>query len=381
MFIVGFIAIVLCACYVLLMLMYISGWHKQDAFNLPANFVPKTFISVIIPARNEVLRITPCIQSLLAQNYPQHLFQIIVVDDHSSDGTAQLIKQFNSPLVNCISLADYLTIDSASFVAYKKKALQTGIEHSKGELIFTTDADCIIPSNHLMWLSAIYQCQQPVFIAAPVSYLPGNGLLYLFQLLDFISMQGISIASLQMGLGNMCNGANLAFTRKAFYAVNGYQQTEHLASGDDYFLMWKMKKAFPCKLAYLVNPQTIVQTPAAPNWHAFLQQRIRWASKSAKYNDLPLNTVLILVYLFNSSLVLLFVLALFGLQSYLLFTLLFGVKLCIELVFLWPIAQYFSKSKQLIFFPLLQPLHIVYIVLTGFLGFWGSYTWKGRSVK
>ena len=381
MLIVNLIATVLGVCYVLLMLLYIRGWYKQKVYSLPLNMVPHTFISVIVPARNEAHRIGPCIQSLLAQNYPQHLLQIIVVDDHSTDGTAALVKGFNSPLVTCIALADYLDVVDANFVAYKKLALQTGIQQSKGELIFTTDADCILPPHHLQHLAAHYQSQQAVFIAAPVKYLPGRGVLHLFQALDFMSMQGISIAALQMDLGNMCNGANLAFSKQAFFAVNGYRQTEHLASGDDYFLMWKMKQAYPNKLSYLLHPEVIVQTPAAPNWHAFLQQRIRWASKSAKYNDVPLNSILILVYLLNCSLVLLFVLALLGANAWPILLVLLGSKVAIELVFLWPVAQFFSSTQLLIFFPFLQPLHIVYIVLTGFLGFFGTYTWKGRRVK
>ncbi len=364
----------------LLMLLYRYGWFKQKAMVAASKFSPSVFISVIIPARNEAQRITPCLLSVLNQNYPSHLFEVIVVDDHSDDATARIVRSFANRGVTYLALADHFDEDKATFVAYKKKALAIGIKHSRGELIFTTDADCIIPPNHLHNLATAYSNDAPVFIAGPVSFTPSKGLLYVFQLLDFISMQGITVASLQLHLGNMCNGANLAFSKEAFNKVDGYNNTLHLASGDDYFLMWKMQQAFPKQIAFMLRPDAIVLTPAAPTFKAFLLQRIRWASKSAKYKDLPLNMVLILVYLFNVVLLALFIACLCGLAAWPLLALCLSLKIITELFFLYPVATFFKQSAPLLLFPLLQPLHIIYIVLTGFLGFIGSYSWKGRKL-
>jgi len=66
--------------------------------------------------------------------------------------------------------------------------------------------------------------------------------LQIFQLTDFMSMQGITAAARNLKLGNMSNGANLAFSRAAYERVGGYEGVDHMASGDDYLLMMKLNK-------------------------------------------------------------------------------------------------------------------------------------------
>src|SRR5690606_21511945 len=107
----------------------------------------------------------------------------------------------------------------------------------------------------------------------------------------------------------------------------------------------------------------------------------RWASKSGKYDDKKMTVVLVLVYLFNLSFL---VLTLAGINNgfYLMLSgAMLMVKVFVELVMLYPVARFFGKTKQLVYFPLLQPLHIAYIIIAGFLGFAGTYTWKGRNTK
>jgi hypothetical protein len=58
-----------------------------------------------------------------------------------------------------------------------------------------------------------------------------------------------------------------------------------------------------------------------------------------------------------------------------------GIKILAEFFFLVPVARFYNEEWVLKYFPLLQPLHISYIVIAGFLGFWGKYSWKGRRVK
>ena len=97
--------------YVLLMLVYTYGWSQQKDFVLPLVFEPQTHISVIIPARNERRNIGACVESILAQKYPQHLFEIIVVDDHSEDDTAHVVYEYPYENLRCISLADSIAPD------------------------------------------------------------------------------------------------------------------------------------------------------------------------------------------------------------------------------------------------------------------------------
>ena len=374
------ICTLLTAAYVVLMLAYTKGWATEKDFVLPLVYEPHTRISVIIPARNEDQNIGACIESILGQKYPEELFEIIVVDDHSEDYTAAVVHEYTDRNVRCIKLAE-IAPKGNEINAYKKAALAAGIAHSNGELIVTTDADCTAPNAWLMHMAAIYELQSPAMIVAPVIYKSRSTPLHLFQLIDFMGMQGITAAAHKLGLGNMSNGANLAFSKAAFMRVKGYEGIEHLASGDDYLLMMKIKKAYPDGIAYLKSPKAIVTTTPQPDWACFLRQRIRWASKSGKYNDTRLTLILLQVYLFNFALLALGIGGFFVPELWYIAGLMLATKIIAELVFIIPVAWFFRKEWALGYFPLLQPLHVIYIVLAGFLGFRGGYEWKGRRVR
>ncbi|HRO43717.1 MAG TPA: glycosyltransferase [Flavipsychrobacter sp.] len=365
--------------YVVLMLVYARGWQLQKEFIVPENFTPKTRVSVIIPARNEAHNISKCISSILANDYPNGLLDIIVVDDHSTDKTFETVHAFQEENVRCLKLEDYL--QGQQINSYKKKALETGIAHSNGELIVTTDADCSAPATWLKNIAALYEQQQSVMIVAPVAFTSNGSVVQIFQSLDFMTMQGITAAAHRLQLGGMSNGANLAFSKNAFFEVDGYTGVDHLASGDDYLLMMKMQKAFPNKIGYLKSANAIVQTAPQPDWKSFFNQRMRWASKSGKYDDKKLTAILLLVYLFNVSLVVLFIAGFFQSLYLLLLAGALMIKTASELFFLLRVSIFFGKTRELLWFPLLQPLHILYIVSAGLMGFVGKYNWKDRSVK
>src|SRR5665213_2791958 len=120
------IIVLLTMAYLLLMAAYGRGWARQKDFVLPAGYGPSTFISVIVPARNERENIGACIASVLAQQYPAGLLEVIVVDDHSEDGTGDIVKEYAGKNVRCISLADHLA-NGKKINAYKKAAIAAGI--------------------------------------------------------------------------------------------------------------------------------------------------------------------------------------------------------------------------------------------------------------
>ncbi len=365
--------------YCLLMLAYHIGWARQKGFGLPDTYLPQTVISIIIPARNEAHNIGACIDSILAQKYPASLFEIIVVDDHSEDDTVAIVEGYANKNVRCLRLADILPEKQIN--SYKKAALAAGIAASKGELIVTTDADCVAADKWLVNLAAIFERDKPAMIVAPVTYSAKRNTLQIFQLIDFMSMQGITAAAHKLNLGNMCNGANLAFSKAAFESVNGYDNISHLASGDDYLLMMKINKAYPGRISYLKSPEAIVTTAPQTSWKGFLQQRVRWASKSGKYNDARLTAVLILVYLFNVTLLALAIAGSFSSFYWLVAIGMLVVKIIAEYLFLRGVARFFNSAWITGYLVLLQPLHVAYIVVAGFLGFFGKYEWKGRNVQ
>lgn len=362
--------------YALLLMAYRYWFSKLRIFK-PTDIVgPKTFFSIIIPARNEAANIRACVESILAQDYPNEAFEIIVMDDFSEDDTAFIVEALHHqyPNVHLLRLSDYFKPNELT--AFKKKAIEKAVSHAKGNWIITTDADCKVPPKWLSLYHAYIMKEQPVFVAAPVMFIKTAGVLNQFQILDFLALQGITAASVGAGKHSMSNGANLAFEKAAFIAVGGYQGVDHIASGDDMFLMHKMKKTLAKPIGYLFHPDAIVLTDAMPTWKQFIMQRIRWSSKARYYDDRSIFWVLLLVYLFNLSFLLMFFLGDF---KSLMIALTF--KTFFELFFLDPVAQFFHKKEELRYFPLYQPIHILYNIVAGLFGQIKMYTWKGRKVK
>ena len=390
------ILLVICSLYLLLILYYWRSWLAITGFKTE-KLNPKTRISVIIPARNEEMNIADCLDSVCNQSYPKDLYEVLVMDDHSTDNTASIINNYAAQNVKLISLKDLVAATGIN--SYKKKAIEIAIQRSTGELIVTTDADCIVPGNWLQTIAAFYEQYNPVFIAAPVSILPspageGSGVRWfieLFQALDFMTLQGITGASVYKKIHSMCNGANLAYTKKAFEEVGGFTGIDAIASGDDMLLMHKIYKRYPDKVMFLRSKEVIVQTQPVNSVRAFFDQRIRWASKAGRYDDKRIFAVLLLVYLFNCLLVILPVAGLLNNVQYSMFNIQYSIfelwlfliisKTIIELFFLFPVARFFNKQKLLWLFPVMQPFHILYTIIAGWLGKFGRYKWKGRNVK
>jgi cellulose synthase/poly-beta-1,6-N-acetylglucosamine synthase-like glycosyltransferase len=362
---------------------YHRSWRALPAFQPGRRTGFRTRITVLIPARNEEENIGACLQSLAAQTYPRELFEVIVIDDHSTDRTAAIVKEF---AVRYLSLASIP--EAGAVTAHKKFALETGIGQAGGELIVTMDADCLAHPGWLLTLAACYEEQGAKFIAAPVR-IGGAGitnsrgshsLLAIFQTLDFITLQGITGAAVHKHVHSMCNGANLAYSREAFFEVEGFKGIDHIPSGDDMLLMHKIFLRYPDRVFFLKSREAIVSTRPETRWKGFFNQRIRWASKADRYDDKRIFRVLLLVYLVNLLFVVMAVAAFRDRWWGFLLLILLVVKTMIEYPFVGDVAGFFGQRRMMAWFPLLQPLHIIYTLVVGWLGKFGSYRWKDRII-
>jgi cellulose synthase/poly-beta-1,6-N-acetylglucosamine synthase-like glycosyltransferase len=372
--ILGWIVIVFILAYGFLFLYYKRGWQSLPEFISTTNN-KSTFISVIIAARNEEKRIAGLLKSLAQQSYPEESFEIIVVDDFSADATAAIVKQLS--LFNLSLIQPDVSKNASS----KKKAIEAGIKMARGELIVTTDADCIVPPNWLRTLHGFYVQNNGYFIAAPVKFSYGKSLLQIFQSLDFLVLQGITAASAGNQFHIMCNGANLAYKKQAFINVKGFEGIDKKATGDDMLLMHKIKKQTPDRVFYLKSKEAIVSTEPMTSWRDFFMQRKRWASKTLIYDDYRIIALLAFVYLFNCLFFVLLAACFFNpvYWFYLLGFLL--LKTAIELPFVTAVAKFYGEQKLMKYFIPFQPLHIFYTVVVGALSQFGKYSWKGRTTK
>lgn len=373
--------------YALLFTSFIIGWLRIKTTHVKdQNQNYNTFISIIIPARNEEANIEQTLHDLMTQNYPSRLYEVILVDDHSEDKTLELCGLFNAAfMLKGTKLRLIKMSESKSFVtnSYKKAAIEEGIKHSSGEWIITTDADCRRGKN---WLAAIVQTienDKPVLVSAPVKIRGKSNFLSIIQELEFTGLVGIGAAGIKNNHPNMCNGANLAYKKDVFYETGGYKGIDHIASGDDELLMHKIAKKYPDRVQFVKSKEAIVTTAPQIHLKGFIQQRKRWVSKALQYKNVKLIVVLFLVYLFHLFLLINGIRYLIApMENFAGFFIPLYVKIQFEFLFLFLVSGFFNNRLKLIWYLAALPIYIIYVILIGILGnFAGKYEWKGRIVK
>lgn len=356
--------------YALLMEAFRAKWEALPLWETTENFVPATSVSVVVPARNEASNLARCLHSLLRQDYPAHLLEIIVVDDHSEDATAVVAEGFSGQGVRLLPAAH----------ASKKGALRTGIEAARGQLIATVDADCEAPIRWLPAMVSYYERHRPVLLAGPVAFAGSTSFLEQFQSLDLLGMTALSASGIHGGWFHLGNGANLVYEREAFFQVGGFGGVSHLASGDDVLLMQKMAEAFPGRIAYVKSPEALVSTMPAADWPSFWAQRLRWGGKASQYREWQLTALGAVVLACSWSILLSFAaMPWAGIWPFLLG---FGLKSFADYRFLSGSARFFSRAPLLSIFWQAQFMHVLYIVISGTASvFLKEYYWKGRRVR
>ncbi len=384
------------------MLTYKNEWNDIEEVHFLKEDV-ETSVSIIIPARNEAANIAHLLQDISQQIYPENLIEVIIIDDFSEDNTYDICLEFAAQFqyIKVYKLAQ-LIAELSSSIAYKKRAIEAAVQLAKGKLIITTDADCRLQQHWIHSIVSFYEKEKCALIAAPVGYYQDKTKFQHFQALDFCGMQAITGAMLRMDIFNMANGANLAYEKEAFLSVNGYQHIDQKASGDDMFLVYKIAHKFPNRVQFLKNKAAIVLTQPMQNIADFLQQRFRWTSKSAAYQDKRITIILGLIYLFVLSIwmnafyfigkatysilfpdrtlvALIQFLPAFFFLAMAIFQLL--CKSIIDYIFLKSAARFFNREDLMQSFFISEVHHCWYIPFVGTFGNILSYKWKGRKLR
>lgn len=361
--------------FLLVNIYIIRGWNalkhpqiKPDGFS--------TKVTVLIAARNEEEKIHLTIEDILAQDYPKHLTEIIIVDDHSTDRTSAIISSYAERGVQLLQLNEDKPLNS-----YKKKAIAEAIKLSCGELMVATDADCRMGKKWLATVVGYYETENPVMISSPVSYFEEKSLFERMQSLEFYSLIATGGAFIGNNRASTCNGANLAYRKDVFYEVGGFKGIDDLASGDDELLLQKVAQRFPGQIGFLKLYDAVVFTHGKADLKAFLQQRRRWASKSVKYKDKKVVALVVGLWLFNVSLLFNLVAGFFYACFFEIFAMQFLLIFVLELILLYPVTTFFKRRKLLWLLAISIPLYVVYFVYIGLLGNKGKYHWKGRMVR
>ncbi|QMW05285.1 glycosyltransferase family 2 protein [Spirosoma foliorum] len=342
---------------------------ETDAKTLP-------FITVVIPVRNEAEQIGNLLDDLNRQSYQN--FEVIVADDSSTDATFSIVQQYAqraSFTLRPLALANEKTASP------KKRAITQSIRLAAGDLIVTTDGDCRVGPNWLTTIASFYQQTGARLISGPVTFTTEQGIFDSLQTVEFSSLIGTGACTMSLGFPTMCNGANLCYVKEIFTEVGGFAGVDHLASGDDEFLMHKIAARYPDGVRFLKSEEAIVRTQPHRSLRAFYNQRKRWASKWRAYESYLPSLLAIFVFLSNSVPVVAIVGWLAGFLNGNTALVVIGLKAVPEFLFLRQILVFLQKKMSVRVIPLTQLIYPLYVIFFGLAAQGKGYVWKDRKLS
>lgn len=334
----------------------------------------KLFVSVLVPARNEEKNIIKCLSSLAEQTYPESLFEIIVLDDNSEDQTFRLAEEFSATHDNfrVISLPE-----PPKHRSPKKAALEAGIELSRGEIIFTTDADCVVQPQ---WIETMvrYFDKKTGAVLSWLKVQPGKKILGKLESLDSMALSFVGAAAVGLGKPALANGANFAYRKSVFRELGGFSGIDQYASGDDDLFLQKLSRQKKWRVAFATEPEACVTSGATENLKTFFSQRFRWASKGPLYPP-ALFAIEMLIYFYFFALAITLPFSFTALFPTAIPPAVFIVKLGIDYLFIKKGAQLLKTRIPFLTFLVTEIFQVFYILIVGIGGSVGKFQWKGRT--
>lgn len=374
------IFVLFCAVsYLMICVFFIRGWYKMPVFKNSEGTTGYPYISVIVAARNEEKHIDECLQSLIMQDYSKDLMEIIIVDDHSTDATVKRCRILKN-LYKDINIR--LLFNKDINREGKKEAIRYGVEQASGNIILTTDADCkMLP----LWAVSMTSCMQKnnyKLVCGPVTYYKEKGLFSKFESLDFLSMIVSGAGAISLHAPFMANAANMAFEKETYLNLYKAHDNSRRASGDDVFLLHKIKQADSRSVGFIKSKDALIYTYGTNKIGKFFSQRLRWAAKSKSYKDFHAQAFTLIVFLFNFSIVLSACYLFFNPGFVYFFTALYITKMGIDFPLLYGITRFTGQTHLLKHYVWVQLLYPFYITTAGIWAlFIRKINWKGRRVR
>lgn len=356
--------------YITFVIRFYFGWKKLS----PIVNHKKLRVSIVVVARNEAKNIPTLMTNLLSQDYPPHLYEIVFGDDDSSDDTEAIMQKYIAQGHNVKYIK---SIGRENAISPKKVALGRAIEAADGEIILTTDADCMVP---LTWVSSMVSCfTDDVSMVAGYSrtLLPSweeASTVQKYEHLDFALTYMVLCGGYTLGKSWACIGQNLAYRKSAFLDVGGFSKIAHLISGDDVNLMQLMRRKGH-KIIFNYAKASFTFTHPVKSWKQLTNQRSRWASNmkyQLSFNPEFFFILFSMACLYWGSIILMFINLQLGL-------LVFGYRILIEhLMISYSRKPFGISAKMLKFYPLWLIIQTFFLVFTMVLGQLGFFVWHGK---
>lgn len=335
--------------------------HKSDVLHS---------FSIVIAARNEEKNIVFLLDSLFSLDYPKDKFEVIVVDDRSTDSTGSIAARYceQQPQLKIITITR-----NDTEMPHKKNALRAGINAAANDILVFTDADCTVPGQ---WLKKISE-QFTEDVGAAAGYSPfefANAKTTFNSFLRYEEFKGTVIAAAAIGVDNafMCTGRNFAYRKKVYDEVGGFEKIQHSISGDDDLFLQLIHRETSWKIRYMTSPESFVMTKPPRSFREFVHQRTRHISAS-KYYPAKIKLLYGLSHiLLLCSIVALFVVPIIGLLFLL-------VRMNVDALLMARGKEIINEEFSTVEFFRNECLLILYVFFIGPMGFFKKYEWKGTE--
>ena len=356
---------------------YLSGGLRRLSRS-NYNFLPcEKTVSVIICARNEEKNIANLLNCLLLQTYPKNSTEIIIIDDRSTDKTAEIANSYKEKFENL----KLIKIEKQEIgIAPKKHAFSTGLKHATGEIIVQTDADSVVAPDWIEKLTAPFADEEISLVQGVVKYKfteKISPILRIYQTLDFASHGIVAAAAINKNIPLNANANNFAFRRATYEELGGYGKSEKAVGGDDGLIMqnfWTAGK----KIHF--NFDSAVETQPEYSWKALINQRKKWGSETQFYRPKQI-AILASIFVFYCFILISFFAIGRTQGTPLHFISLFAIKIIGELFFLTKGLKYFADKKLLPHTIWVSPLNWLIVIFSVIAGIFGKFEWKGEKYR
>jgi cellulose synthase/poly-beta-1,6-N-acetylglucosamine synthase-like glycosyltransferase len=310
-------------------------------------------ISVIVAAKNEAFQLPACLNALAALDYPIEKIEIVIVDDDSNDSTAPIVQEFSLTFPQI----RYLKLDASQKCRPGKAgAIMYGIDHSSGEIIFITDADCKVPGTWIRSLLSLFSAQDG--LVGGFTLLDGKpdrtSFFGKIQSCDWLFLLSAASAAANIGKPLSWVGNNMAFRRKVYEEVGGYQALG-FSLIEDFALENAIATQTKWRVRFAALPEALVHSTPAPSLARFYQQRKRWSTGIRAMRPLG-KAIMALSFLAH-------ICALSLAAEYWLPSLSYVLVLMLtDLILLYPTATFLKRRDLLCYFPAFQLFLFCYTI-------------------
>jgi len=325
------------------------------------------YISIIVAARNEENNILDCMNSLDKLIYPNDKIEIIIVNDHSTDRTGEIIESFIKDKPKFKTIIPDKQIGS---LKGKTNALANAIKIARGEIILTTDADCIVSPTWAKTLVSYYQ--NDVGFVGGFTTQQDYNVFAGMQAIDFIFLLTVNAGALNLGKPLGCIGNNMSYRKSAYEEVGGYENIPFSVT-EDFNLLMAIHKLKKYKILYPLDAGALVVSKPCPDWQALYWQKKRWGVGGTE-SDIIGYLVMLWGYITHAAMIL--TPFLFSLTSlYLCF-----FKIFIDYFFVYPVYKRLNLKLRFNHFIAFEIYFIIYVLLLPFIVLPNKKVkWKGRE--